>query len=732
MKSLSRPAGKILLTLLLLLLFAGRADAYVGPGAGFVLAPVFLGLLVGFAVILFILAMPFIVIFRALFGKKPVKGRKERVVVVGLDGMDPGLCRRFMAKGLMPNFSALAEEGTFRPLEIPVPSISPSSWSSFMSGADASQHCIYDFLTRDPCSYLPVLSSATIEGPKRNLPFGKYRIPLGKPVITLLRKSKPFWKVLSENRIFSSILRVPITFPPDKLKGAMLSGMCVPDLRGTQGSFSFFTTAEPDDVGAPGMGYTGDEGGVVTRVVRDGDTVRGEIVGPRNTMREGAGALTVPFTAVVDRERKTVRLRVGKQKLTLEEKTYSPWVRLEFKPGLGIKVRGIVRFYVTSIEPEFGLYVTPIQIDPEKPALPISHPFIYSVYLARLHGPFATLGLAEDTWALNERILDEQGFLDQAWLHYEEREKQLFTALETTRSGCVTIVFDTTDRIQHMFFRYLDADHPANAGKDTEVHKDTIRDLYVRMDELLGRVREKLRPRDALLLLSDHGFCQFKRGVNLNSWLKQEGYLFLKDDRAVSGEWFEGVDWGRTRAFCIGLTGMFLNRKGREAQGIVEEGAEARALKREIAAKLEALTDPKTGESVIKRMYDSEDIYSGPYRDESPDLLIGYERGFRNSWEAATGTVTEEVVTDNTKSWSGDHCVDPTVVPGIFLSDLVFREERPRITDLAPTILDLLGVATPAYMTGRILAEDGPAAGSEESAEQPEEPEESVSAGRSE
>jgi predicted AlkP superfamily phosphohydrolase/phosphomutase len=434
-------------------------------------------------------------------------------------------------------------------------------------------------------------------------------------------------------------------------------------------------------------------------------------------VKEGGGDLTAPFAARIDRTANRVRLEVGGEKLDLEPGAYSPWVRLTFRPGLGIKVRGIVRLYVTSIEPDFGLYVTPIQIDPESPAIPISHPLVYSVYLARLHGPFATLGLAEDTWALNERIIDEQAFLDQAWLHYEEREKQLFTALETTRSGCVTVVFDTTDRIQHMFYRYLVPDHPANRDKDTERHAGAIEDLYVRMDDLIGRVREKLRPDDAFFLISDHGFCSFDRGVNLNTWFREEGYLHLKDDRATSGEWFDGVDWERTRAFSLGLTGMFLNRKGREEKGIVGEGEEARALKREITEKLEKLVDPVTGKRAIRRMYDAEEIYDGPYRDDAPDLIIGYEAGYRNSWSAATGTVTEEVFSDNTKSWSGDHCVDPEVVPGVLFSNLTVPAERPRIVDLAPTILDLLGVAPPGYMTGRSLLPEAPSSEPEPAAE---------------
>jgi len=697
-----RTLARFLLTFGVLLLLAGRADAYIGPGAGFVLAPLFLGLLVGLLVLLVILGLPFLVIFRLVFRKKRVKGLVNRVVVVGLDGLDPGLTRRFMEKGRLPNLEALGNEGHFGPLGTATPSISPCAWSTFMTGTDASRHNIFDFITRDPCTYLPLLTSAKIAGPRRTLKLGKYRIPLGKPVLTMLRKSKPFWHVLGKHRIFSTILRVPITFPAEPFHGNLLSGMCVPDLRGTQGSFSFFTTAKAGGETAV-SGFTGEEGGVTTRVDWEGDEVRGEIVGPPNTLVEGGGELKVSFTATVDRVNRQVRISVGKENHVLGEREYSPWVRLEFRPGLGIKVRGIVRFYVTSMEPEFGLYVTPIQIDPEKPALPISHPFVYSTYLARMNGPFATLGLAEDTWALNERILDEAGFLEQAWHHYEEREKQLFTALETTRSGSVVIVFDTTDRVQHMFYRYLEPDHPANEGKDTERFAGTIEDLYARMDDLVGRVKEKLRPDDALFVISDHGFTSFRRGVNLNTWLHQNGYLALKDGATTSGEWFEGVDWENTKAFSLGLTGLFLNRKGREAKGIVKPGEETEALKRELAEKLTALVDPESGKPVLRTLYDADEIFDGPYRGELPDFILGYDAGYRNSWDAAVGRVTEEVVTDNTKSWSGDHCVDPALVPGVIVTNRSIRDENPMLEDMAPTVLSLLGVAPPGYMTGKSL-----------------------------
>jgi predicted AlkP superfamily phosphohydrolase/phosphomutase len=337
--------------------------------------------------------------------------------------------------------------------------------------------------------------------------------------------------------------------------------------------------------------------------------------------------------------------------------------------------------------------------------MPISHPFVYAVYLAKMMGPYATLGLAEDTWALNERVIDEEAFLKQSWLIFDERRRMLWDVLEKTKRGFVTVVFDTTDRISHMFYRYLDPTHPANKGKDVEQHKNVMRDLYARMDSFLAEVRAKVGddPDTILMVISDHGFCNFRRGVNLNTWLKQEGYLVLKSGQETSGDWFAQVDWEKTRAFTLGLTGIFINRKGREAKGIVEPGAELEQLCAEIKGKLEKLTDPATGERVIKEAFLTRKIHGGPYADMAPEILVGYHRGFRHSWDCATGSVSKEVFTDNTTSWSGDHCVDPRLVPGVFWCNRKIRVSDPNLLDIAPTALDLFGVEVPRYMQGRNL-----------------------------
>ena len=689
------------------LLAAGEAHAYIGPGAGFAFVGSLMVLITTFAIALaIILTWPIRLLYRYFTVGNPYKNaRSQRVVVLGLDGMDPGIATRYMREGRMPNFQKLAERGVFRPLDTSVPSMSPVAWSSFATGVDASRHCIYDFLTRDPCTYAPVLSSTDLVAAKRVLNIGRYLIPLVKPRMKFLQRSQHFWKLLGEKNIFSIIQRVPITFPPVPFKnGLLLSAMCVPDLRGSQGTFSFFSTETAD-------GRAKFVGGEQTVLRRRGGAIRSRIVGPDHSMLKSGGRMTLPFTLIPAADGRSARLEIeGLDPIVLPLGEYSDWVELSFRAGPGIKVRGIAKFYLISAQPEVNLYMTPIHIDPENPAMPIAHPEVYAIYLAKKQGKYATLGLAEDTWALNNRVVDEKVFFEQAMFICEERERMFLDAVAQSKRGLIATVFDTTDRVQHLFYRYLDPTHPANAGKDTEVWKDAIARVYERADQLLGKVWHLVEdPDTTFMVISDHGFTNFRRCVNLNSWLRDNGYLFLKDENArTCGDYLEGVDWSRTKAFALGLTGMFINRKGREKSGIVQEGTEYRRLVQEIAEKLGRLVDPQTGEGCVRRVAVSQQFFDGPYRFDAPDLLIGWEGGYRHSWECATGQVTEEVFADNDRSWSGDHCVDPSIVPGVFLCNRPIVTERPRIMDIPASVLRLFGQEIPRYMQGEtIFPEEG-------------------------
>jgi predicted AlkP superfamily phosphohydrolase/phosphomutase len=681
-------------------LCAPPAAAYIGPGAGFAAAGSVLVLAGTFLLAIgVVLLWPIKAVWRLFALRKRPKAKVKRMLVLGLDGLDPGLAQRFMDEGRMPNLKRLAESGVFRPLQTACPSISPVAWSSYATGVDASRHNIYDFLTRDPCSYMPVLSSTETTTLPRTLNLGFAKVPFGqKAVYRSMQKSQPFWKLLGENYVWSSLVRIPITFPPQKFKnGTLLAGMCVPDLQGTQGSFSFYSTKErPKGAHIGGQQY---------QVRLSGNKIKSNLKGPPG---DDGSAMRCPFEVELDDSARKATFVVGSERCTVGFREYTPWMVIPFG-----KIQGIARLYVQTWEGgDVEVYCTPINIDPGSPVMPLSHPFVYSIYLAKTLGPYATLGLAEDTWALNERVIDEEAFLKQAWLIFEERKKQLWDVIDKTKRGFATVVFDTSDRISHMFYRTLDPTHPANEGKEVEKWKHVIPEMYGKMDELVGELQAKVGddPETVLMVISDHGFTNFRRGVNLNTWLKEEGYLVLEEGCETSPDWFANVDWEKTRAFTLGLTGIFINRVGREAKGIVPKGQELDALCAELKTKLEALKDPADGQPVIKEVFVTRELHKGPYADMAPELLIGYHRGYRHSWDCATGSVPKAIFTDNVKSWSGDHCVDPRLVPGVFWCNRPINTEDPNLMDIAPTVLEQFGVDVPKYMQGRSLFADRPAA----------------------
>jgi len=662
---------------------------YIGPGAGFAFLGSFLSLIASFFLTAgSLLLWPFRAgraVLRRRRGFRRAKVR--RLIFLGLDGLDPRLAERFMAEGKLPNLSRLKEQGSFHRLRTTFPSLSPVAWSTFATGVSPAKHNIFDFLNRSLKSCVPELSSCRVRPARRALRIGRLRVPLWRPAVDMLRKSQTFWKILGEHAIGSTILRVPITFPPEEFNGRLLSAMCTPDLRGTQGSFTLFSTR------LDGRAY---EGGNRCPLRRLGQHLEGSLEGPVNELVEGASTLALPFRIVPRAGGDWVTLEIAGQKHRLRRGEYSPWFRLAFRAAPGVKVHGIARFLITETAPELSLYATPIQIDPEAPALPISHPSYYAAYLAKLLGSFATVGMAEDTWALNEGAIDEAAFLEQAWLTLAEREAMFENALAHTRRGVVACVFDTSDRVQHMFYRHLDG------GGDPR-WRGVIEDLYRRMDRLVGKAMEHLDAGTILLVLSDHGFCAFRRAVNLNSWLRHNGYLALAGEAEESGRSFEGVDWSRTRAYCLGLSGLYLNLRGRERHGVVAPGAEADALKRELITKLSGLEDGERGQVAIRQVYATDKLYRGPYLDAAPDLIIGYNEGYRTSWDAAVGKVTTRVIEDNPKRWSGDHSVDPALVPGVLFSSRRLDCDAPGIEDMAPTALDLFGVTPPAWMDGKPL-----------------------------
>jgi len=621
------------------------------------------------------------------------KARMERVVILGFEGMDPELVARWMRQGKLLHLARLAKMGTFRPLATTHPPLSLVAWSTFLTGVNPGKHNIFDVFRRDRHTYRPSPASARVIHPGGRLFPG---FSLRPAEIKALRRSKPFWHHLGEAGIFSIAIRVPGTFPPEPFDGVLLSGLGVPDLRGGEGTYSLFTTRETS--GSRPLG------GMILPLVPEGQLWRGELLGPENPLvKDQPSELTAPFRLRLDSAgspeggRRAV-VEIDGQRIPLRLHKFSDWVGLRFRAGWRAYVHGICRMYLKSLQPEVELYVTPVHADPRCPALPICHPPAYSVYLSKSGGPFATLGMAEDAWALESGAFEEEVFLDECHQIHAERERMLFDALEKMSRGMCICVFDIIDRVQQIFWRQLE---PPRAAPAEPPEASVIELLYQRMDALIGRVLEAAGPETLVMIVSAHGSKAFHHSFNLNAWLHRHGYLALVSGSTVSEDRFRQVDWHRTRAYGLGWNALYLNREGRERHGIVREGEEAEALLAELRGELRGIKDPASGLAAIREVYDAREVYTGPYCENAPDLLIGYASGYNPAWETVCGAVMGEIFQENAHVWSGGHAMDPRDVPGVLFANRTILGDRPALADVAPTILQLFGLPVPPYMDGR-------------------------------
>ncbi len=689
---------KTKLILIILTVITAPLPAYVGPGAGFAFAGSFLFIFLAFFLAIFnFITFPIRALIQFLKRIKTLKNAKyKRVVVIGFDGMDFHRLNKFIDEGKeFPNFQKLMKEGTFSPLQSTEPPISPVAWSTFATGVNPGKHNIFDFLATDRNNYMPKMSGSDITPPKKNLKIGKFIIPISRPKIELLRKSKSFWKIVSSKGIFSSVLRIPYSFPPEKFYGLMLSGLGTPDLRGTQGSFSFFSSEE--------KGGSGVTEGLYQDLKKTGDgKFSGVIKGPGNPFIKKNPLLEVEFSMEIINDGNEAKIEMSGESFVLKRGKISDWKKVAFKAGF-IKISGIAQFFLEETEP-VKLYVSPINIDPATPSMPISHPKIFSVYLSKLIGSFATLGFAEDTWALNERVLSEEGFYQQVYSYQDEREKTFFDTFRKYKKGLIVQVFEATDRIQHMYWRYLkDSGSPAEHSSNDDHIVNAVYGSYKRMDDFLGKLTPKLSEKDLLLIVSDHGFNKANRDFHLNSWLYKEGYIVLKDGKKKSDKFYADVDWSKTRAYGQGLHGIYINMKGREKQGIVAPGEETEKLKDEIKNKLKTYKDPENGVIVAKGVYKREELYKGPYTKNAADVVIGYNLSYRVSPESAVNYISDTIVSDNTRMWSGDHSFTRSFIPGIFFCNKKVKVKQPSIADISPTILSAFGIKKPSFIDGKDL-----------------------------
>jgi predicted AlkP superfamily phosphohydrolase/phosphomutase len=678
--------------ILLLIGSPGEAYAYIDPGTASVIFSALAPILAGLAAVFGFLLLP----FRKLIGRlksmpagrrrvvagaslavvgltvgglvwylssgAPVERRAamteararsvRRAVLIGMDGLDAHLMERMLASGELPNFKRLE----------------------------------FDFIRRNPKNYLPDLAILQVKSSA---------LSMGGTSFTPVLNGVPFWTIANAAGIPSTVVRWPITFPPEDGATRMLSGLGVPDLRGNLGNYAYYTT-----VPSPSEDEGADK---VITVDADGGVIKTSVFGPQVQSLKGRKAAEVPLTIELNGDEGTAKLSVEGAVLTLKEGEWSEWARVRFKTGLMQKVTGMVRFYLKEANPAFGLYMSPIHIDPREPAFPITHPEGYAKELSEAIGLYHTLGMPEDTKGLSEGRLDEEAYLELCDQVMKEREAMLWYELDRLDKGVLAFVFDTTDRIQHMFWRYEDKDHPAFDAGESARFGSIVESYYRRMDVILGKLFGRLEDETLVIVFSDHGFNTFRRAVHLNTWLAQQGWMALsppEQGKDPEGPLFSRVDWSATKAYALGFNSIYLNLKGREGKGVLEPG-EVESLKEKLARGLMELTDPETGQPVVRRVYTNEELYRGPRAQEGPDLVVGFKPGYRASWQTAIGGAPKGLFIDNEKKWSGDHLIDPSYVPGILFMNRPIQSERPRLVDLAPTVLEALGLEKPREMEGQ-------------------------------
>ena len=617
-------------------------------------------------IILLILIGLIVIITGAIMSKKGSKFNKK-VIVLGLDGLSPEIIGPMMKEGKLPNFLRLKEQGSYNYLSTTNPSQSPVAWAAFATGQNPAKNGVYDFIIRDPKTYGLNLSLSIIKK--------------GKPKKVI--KSKCFWQYTSEEKVPTVIISAPVTFPPDRIYGRMLSGMGVPDIRGTEGTFTFYTSEK--------LKKDKDIGGKVFHVKKTPVMIM-NLIGPKVALSgRRVENVNFPFKVVL-KEPGVVTIECQNNKFELKVGQWSNWKGVTFKLSLFKKMKGIFKFYLVETEPEFKLYISPINFDPRNPFFKISYPKRYSKELADNIGLYYTQGMPMDTWAVNEKRLTEKPFLEQVNEVLREKRTMLDFELDRFKKGVLFCYFESSDIIQHMFWRYTDPEHPLYRENAPQEYKEIIENWYRKMDDTLGTVLERIDEEDILIVLSDHGFDTFRRAIHVNSWLRKNGYLVLKNpDGESGGELLVDIDWSKTRAYSIGFGAIYINQQGRERDGIVKPGRETEILKKEISQKLKQWVDEKYNKPIINNIYLKEEIFWGNYVSETPDLYIGFSIGYRASWQTALGGVPKDLIEDNLKKWSGSHLFDPNLIPGVIFSNKPIAKENPSIYDIAPTILKLIG-----------------------------------------
>ncbi len=677
-----------------------------------------------------------------------------RIVILGFDGVDAKIVEEMLGRGELPNLAALARRGGYSPLTPTIPAQTPVSWATFSTGLDPGGHQIFDFLKRDPANRIPTFAVAE----ETSIPFlfGKKTPAVLAtagaaifllPALVLFRRRRAAGAVLAvlaagaaagvflaarswlpetrpsvrNNRLGpvfwseagarpSTVVRMPVTFPPEPFAdGRMLSGLGVPDLSGRIGKPAYYTS-DPFFALREGNDFSVD----VVRLESNVGRQATRIAGPpgRAFGREGTIDALLTLTVPDARDRLVIETSGAREELKPGE--WSNWISLSFRVNPLVAVRGYARMRLATVQPEIGLYLSPIQFDPERlpTGFAISSPAGFAGELVERFGRYKTMGWAIDTWSIQSGTLSEEAFLEDV-RHTSDQERKMLRGLLGGKERLLFHYFEFPDRVGHVFWRFRDPEHPAYDARLAGRYGDAVEKSYATMDEIVGETAKALKPEDVLIVLSDHGFATWRRSVNYNSWLVENGYLVLQGDARRQnlealfsrGQFWEAVDWSKSKAYAMGLGDIYLNLQGREKGGIVAPGAEYEALRAELSERLTALTDPKTNEKAVSRVFKREEVYRRFDPRLIPDLIVANRPGYRVSWQSSLGVPTATVFEDNRDVWSGDHCsLDPDLVRGVLFASKPFRADPvPGIADVTASVRALYGGPVVEDAAGKAL-----------------------------
>lgn len=615
-----------------------------------------------------------------------------RVIILGFDGVEPSIVDEMLSKGELPNLHQLREMGCYRRLLSSNPPQSPTAWSSFATCKNPGGHGIYDFLRRNPATYIPGLGfggaqPATLGADGRVSQPAKY---------AGLRKGETFWSVAAKQGVRAKLLWVPYAYPPEDIPGLqMMCGLDVPDIRGTQSTFFALSDQFSMAESVPG--------GMRVPLRFSGAEATARVPGIRHPSRKDY--VEVPMRITVDREKHTVTIDVQGKLLTLEEKSWSDWIEWAFEVTPSFIVRAISKCYVHEAGEHIRIYISCLQIHPANPYLPISTPGTYAAKLSKQHGLFKTVGWSDDTKALQQDELTEDLFLQEAQANIAWQSLVTLDEFEAGTFDLFIAGWTSTDRVAHMFWRYRDKEHPLHEDNAPERFRRAIETIYAQMDETVGKIMSKLAPNDILMVLSDHGFKSFRTVFSVNTWLARNGYLAVKglSDPATAftdEKFLQGIDWPRTKAYGLGLGSVFLNLKNREGKGTVAPD-EAEALLAQIREGLLGVKDPASGTPILHDVYLARDIYRGDCRADAPDLQLGFRDGFQMNKSSAAGAVPKDIFSPNDDKWSGEHAAaDVHHAHGILFCNKPLQTE-PAIVDLGVTALATLRIPKPDDYEGK-------------------------------